>query len=50
MPVGVEGRLYLSGLGVTKGYLKRPELTDEKYVINPFNTAERMYDTGDQAK
>lgn len=50
VPVGVEGRLYLSGLGVTKGYLKRPELTDEKYVINPFNTAERMYDTGDQAK
>lgn len=50
VPVGVEGRLYLAGLGVTKGYLKRPELTGEKYITNPFNTAERMYDTGDQAK
>lgn len=50
VPVGVEGRLYLSGLGVTKGYLGRTELTNEKYIQNPFNTSERMYDTGDQAK
>lgn len=50
VPVGVEGRLYLSGLGVTKGYLKRPELTEEKYLPNPFNASLCMYDTGDQAK
>lgn len=50
VPVGVEGRLYLSGLGVTKGYLKRPELTQEKYLPNPFDATQCMYDTGDQAK
>ncbi|MBC8757699.1 amino acid adenylation domain-containing protein [Kordia sp. YSTF-M3] len=47
VPIGVIGKLYLSGLGVTKGYLNRPELTKEKYIKNPFNTSQFMYDTGD---
>ncbi|HEX6288935.1 MAG TPA: amino acid adenylation domain-containing protein, partial [Herpetosiphonaceae bacterium] len=32
VPIGVVGELYLGGLGVTRGYLHRPELTAEKYV------------------
>lgn len=47
VPIGVIGKLYLAGLGVTKGYLNRPELTKEKFIQNPFNTTQLMYDTGD---
>lgn len=47
LPVGVTGKLYLSGTGVTKGYINRPELTSEKYVDNPFEKGAKMYDTGD---
>ncbi|PTX61363.1 fengycin family lipopeptide synthetase D [Kordia periserrulae] len=49
VPIGVPGKLYLSGLGVTKGYLNREELTAEKYIPNPYLEGERMYDTGDLA-
>lgn len=47
LPVGVIGKLYLSGDGITKGYLNRPDLTKEKYIENPFLSEEIMYDTGD---
>ena len=50
LPIGVIGKLYLAGAGITKGYLNRPELTDEKYIQNPFTTDARMYDTGDLAR
>ncbi|MGN7811046.1 amino acid adenylation domain-containing protein [Flavobacterium sp. 22076] len=49
VPVGISGKLYLSGEGVTRGYLNKPELTAEKFVTNPFIENERMYDTGDLA-
>ncbi len=50
LPIGVIGKLYLAGAGITKGYLNRPELTDEKYIHNPFAPNTRMYDTGDLAR
>lgn len=50
VPVGVKGKLYLSGNGVTKGYLNRKELTDEKFILNPFDSTQKMYDTGDIAR
>ncbi|WP_298427800.1 non-ribosomal peptide synthetase [uncultured Kordia sp.] len=50
VPIGVAGKLYVAGLGVTKGYLNQPELTAKKYIKNPFQENGQMYDTGDMAK
>ncbi|MRX70544.1 AMP-binding protein, partial [Flavobacterium resistens] len=45
--IGVTGKLYISGDGVSRGYLNKPELTAEKFISNPFIKGTRMYDTGD---
>ena len=49
-PIGVPGKLYLSGAGLAPGYLNQPALTTKKFIENPFLLGERMYDTGDIAK
>ncbi|MBC3847753.1 amino acid adenylation domain-containing protein [Winogradskyella echinorum] len=49
---GAIGELCIAGDGVSKGYWKRPELTAEKFVTNPFGLAENkiLYRTGDLGK
>ncbi|MBP6751092.1 MAG: amino acid adenylation domain-containing protein, partial [Xanthomonadaceae bacterium] len=49
VPIGVSGEIWIGGEGVTPGYLNRPELTDERYLDDPFDrrTGARMYRTGD---
>lgn len=46
VPMGIVGEVYLGGAGVTQGYLNRPELTQEKYVILDGQRFYRMGDLG----
>lgn len=48
--IGIPGELYLSGLGVAKGYVNRPELTAKRFIQSPFDSDTILYKTGDRGR
>ncbi len=53
-PFGVRGELYVSGIGISRGYIGRDDLNEERFIKNPFAPSkdkdasyQRMYKTGD---
>ena len=50
LPIGSEGELYVSGPGVSSGYLNKEDITRERFTPNPFGGKYKLYKTGDMVK
>ncbi|MCO7226824.1 non-ribosomal peptide synthetase, partial [Pleionea sp. CnH1-48] len=49
VPIGAKGQLFIAGSAISRGYLNRTELSQEKFVEDIHSASERMYATGDLA-
>ena len=47
VPEGIPGELFVGGEGVARGYWRREDLTLQRFILNPYDPAERLYRSGD---
>ena len=47
LPLGSVGEIAISGVGLSQGYLNRPELTAQKFITHPIDSSQKIYLTGD---
>lgn len=47
VPIGTMGEMYVAGAGLARGYLNRSELTQERFIVSPFDASQKLYKTGD---
>jgi len=50
VPQGVIGELYVGGAGLSRGYLGKPDLTNERFVVHPYDSTQLLYRSGDLAR
>ncbi|WP_152620390.1 non-ribosomal peptide synthetase [Pedobacter lusitanus] len=53
VPIGIPGELYVSGVGLSPGYINNENFTKERFLANPYSTDDKdrvIYKTGDLGK